>query len=349
MTSIITLTPWQKKQATLLYFFASYKYLQGLHERVHQLQDFADGILDKSRSEGRDRFLHDGRWGDRDKSENWETNAYSFLRNFGLSTIRAIADRHSQIFRITGANQCARGMAEFSMQWTTIEEQEKFDNLLEAVVHYARFIDNTVDKSYRAGRWNDFRLMMAWREHSSLFTHIPVLRIQENTICETGKIPQKTGVYISTDHPEGTLQFAWNGDGYGQLRECAIFNQLGREALAQVGREGLWLDGEAMLGFVQKNLSSRELLDDSFFADSQTPELAPSLVGRNAFTSAPSKWCYVELVEGEFEQLDADPNQLTSTEKRYESGDRCKINGFYFTPASLDSRRYFKAGEHSQD
>lgn len=298
MTSIHTLTSWQKKQAALIYFFASYDYLQGLYERVHQLQDFADGILDKSRIEGRDRFLGDARWGTRDTSENWANNAWSFLKDFGISTMRAMADRQSEIYHITGANQCARGMAEFSMQWTNAEEQQAFDQMLESVAYYAGYIDSTMDKSHRAGRWNDFRLTMTWVSHSAHFVNFPSFRVRDDIATETGKVPPKTGVYMSTDHPEGCLQFAWKGDEHGKLRECSIFNNLGKDALSTVGRSKLWVDGDAMLGFVQQNLNSPELLEDSYFAKSHTPVLAPSLVARNAFTSAPSKWCYVELVEG---------------------------------------------------
>lgn len=345
MTSTSTLTSWQKKQAALLYFFASYSYLEGLYERVHQLQDFADGILDKSRLEGRDRFLRDARWGNRDTSENWGNNAWSFLRDFGLSTMRAMADRKLQIYRITGANQCARGMAEYSMQWTTVEEQQKFDDMLESVVWYAMYIDMTMDRSHRAGRWCDFGFTVAWAKNSAHFINFPKFRIREDIVGETGKIPPKTGVYMSTDYPDGSLQFAWNGDEYGILRECSIFNNLGKNALARVGRSKLWVDGDAMLGFVQKNLNSPELLDDGYFAKSHTPVLAPSLVARNAFTSAPSKWCYVELVEGEFEKLEDEADPLTFIERRFESGEECRMNGFYFTPASIDSRRYFRAGE----
>lgn len=346
MTSSINLTSWQKKQAALLYHFASFDYLKGLYERVHQLQDYADAILDKSRLEGRDRFLRDARWGDRDTSENWSNHGWSFLADFGLSVIKDMANRQSQIYSITGANQCARGMAEFSMQWTTPAEQEKFDSLLESIVHYAGYIDRTMDKSHRAGRWNDFRLAVAWMENSSLFTKLPAFKIQENVVSETGKVPPKTGVYISTDHSEGSLQFAWNGDEYGKLRECSIFNNLGKKALVTVGRSKLWLDGDAMLEFVQKNPAAPQLFEDSYFSESHTPVLAPSLVARNAFTSAPSKWCYIELIEGESEQVDNEPEQSPFlSQRRFDSGEICRVSGFYFTPASPGSRRRFQTGD----
>ena len=345
MKSKTTLGTWQKKQAALLYHFASFDYLKGLYERVHQLQDYADAVLDKSRTEGRDKFLRDARWGDRDTSENWSNNAWSFLADFGLSVMKDMVNRQSQIYSITGANQCARGMAEFSMQWMTSTEQKKFDEMLESVVRYAMYIDNTMNTFQRDGRWDDFGFQLTWVEHASQFTNFPKFRICENIIGETGKVPPKTGVYISADYPDGTLQFAWNGNEHGKLRECSIFNNLGKKALAAVGRSKLWLDGNAMLEFVQKNPNSPELLEDSYFAKSHTSVLAPSLVARNAFTSAPSKWFYVELVEGEFESVDTEPDQPPAlSQRRFESGEICEVGGFYFTPAS-GSRRRFQAGD----
>lgn len=345
MTSTVVLTSWQKKQAALLYYFASLEYLKGLYERVHQLQDYVDTILDKSRTEGRDNFLRDARWGDRDTSENWSNNAWSFLADFGLSVMKDIANRQSQIYCITGANQCARGMAEFSMQWMTHSEQERFDEMLESAVRYAMYIDNTMNTFQRDGRWDDFGFIEAWIKHSPQFTNFPKFRIHENIIGQTGKVPPKTGVYVSADYPDGSLQFAWNGNEHGKLRECSIFNNLGREAFAAVGRSKLWLDGDAMLEFVQKNPNAPELLEDSYFAKSHTPVLAPSLVARNAFTSAPSKWYYVEPVDGEFEQIDTEPDQpLALSQRRFESGEVCGVDGFYFTPAT-GSRRRFHAGE----
>lgn len=345
MNSPTALTSWQKKQAALLYYFASFDYLQGLYEKVHQLQDYADSVLDKSRTEGRDKFLRDARWGDRDTSDNWANHGWSFLADFGISVMKDMANRQSNIYSITGANQCARGIAEFSLQWMTPTEQKKFDEMLESAVLYAMYIDKTMHTLYRAGRWNDFGLTVTWTSHASQFVNFPKFRVRENIIGETGKVPPKTGVYISTEHPNGSLQFAWNGNEHGKLRECSIFNSIGKKALASVGRPKLWLDGDAMLDFVQKNLDAPELLEDSYFAKSHTPVLAPSLVARNAFTSAPSKWCYVELVEGEFEQIDTQPEQPTFDQRRFESGEICEVSGFYLTPAASGSRRHFQAGD----
>jgi hypothetical protein len=345
MTSKQTLTTWQKKQAALLYFFASDEYLQGLHERVRELQTFVDGILDKSRDDGRDRFLRSSQWGDRDTSENWSNHAWSFLADFGISVARHIADRASEIYHVTGTYQCGRGMAEFSMQWASPNEEEQFDAMFASISEYAGYIDDTMEKGQIDSRWDDFCLTLAWRKHALNFPRLPKFRIREDISCETGDIPSKTGVYISSEFPDGALQFAWNGNDYGELRECSIFNDLGRRALVTVGRSKIWLDKEAMLEFVQKNADAPELKEDSFYSEDFIPDLAPSLVARNAFTSAPSKWYYVELLEGEFEEIGEDTIAAKYQERRVDTGKLCEISGFYFSPASSGSRRLFTQGE----
>lgn len=345
MTSKQTLTTWQKKQAALLYFFASDAYLKGLHERVRELQTFVDEILDKSREEGRDRFLKSSRWGDRDTSENWSNHAWSFLADFGMSVTRHLADRASEIYHRTGAYQCGRGMAEFSMQWALPAEEEQFDAMFASITKYAGYIDDTMEKGQMDGRWQDFGLTLAWIKHASSFPRLPSFRIREDISCKTGDIPPKTGVYISSEYPDGALQFAWNGNEYGELLECSIFNALGQKALAAVGRTRLWLDKGAMLEFVQKNANAPELREDSFYSEAFTPDLAPSLVARNAFTSAPSTWYYVELLEGKFEEIDVEANQKNHEMRRVEAGKRCEISGFYFSPASPGSRRFVEQDE----
>lgn len=345
MTSKKTLTTWQKKQAALLYFFASDEYLKGLHERVRELQIFVDGLLDKSRDEGRDRFLKSSQWGDRDTSENWSNHAWSFLADFGMSVARHMADRASEIYHVTGAYQCGRGMAEFSMQWALPAEEEQFDAMFASVTRYAGYIDDTMEKGQIDSRWDDFCFALAWQEHASNFSHLPKFIIREDISCKTGDIPPKTGVYISADYPHGALQFAWNGDKYGELLECSIFNELGQKALAAVGRSKLWLDEEAMLEFVQENADAPELKEDPFYSESFTPDLAPSLIANNAFTSAPSRWFYVELLKGEFEKIGTEDEQVELKVRALEAGKHCELSGFYFSPASLGSRRFFSQGD----
>jgi hypothetical protein len=298
------LTCWQKKQAALLYLFSSLNYLEGLRGQISALRAFAEGVLDNNEADGRDTFLKSKRWGNRNGGENWRNNAWPFLRDFQKSVAQSIVDQKSNIFHTTGAYQCARGMSESSMQWTTLKEQDQFDGMFEELSRYALYIDKTMDRTTCATRWTDFGLTMAWQRHSNLYPTLPKMQVSPKVLAESGNMPPKTGVYVAMDDPDATLQFAWTGSPSGKLLNATTFNTTGKSALAAAGRSGLWMNGDAMLRFVLDNLLSPDLMSDPFFEDSQTPELAPSLVARNAFTSRPTRWCYVELINDELEPIE---------------------------------------------
>lgn len=67
--------------------------------------------------------------------------------------MQSIADIKLNTYHTTDACQCGRGMAEFSMKWTTPAEQEQFDRMSEALSKYARYIDNAMDRSHRRAKW----------------------------------------------------------------------------------------------------------------------------------------------------------------------------------------------------
>lgn len=347
MKNNFNLTQWQKRQAALLYHFSSTDYLIGLRDRVNGLFRFTEVLLQTSRAQGRDRLMRSKQWGDRDTTENWADSAWPFLADFQVSIARDIADRASDTYHVTGRYSCGRGLSEYSMQWTTQDEEKQFETMYEEISNYASYIDRTMDKSARTSRWNDFSFALAWRDHASAFPNLPKFRVREDITTDSGQCPTKAGVYISLDDPYASLQFAWPGTPLGRLLEGSTFNELGKNALAAVGRTRLWIDDSAMHGFVCANLSNPAFTADSFFDGAPTPELAPSLVARNAFTSHPSKWCFLELVDGEFEPLEelADPRSQPIENRRFPAGDNCDVSGYYFTPARLDSRRWFNANE----
>lgn len=341
----MNLTQWQKMQAALLYHFSSMRYLEGLMERVKKLRIFANDVLDVNEAQGRDKLLRSKRWGNRNTGENWENNAWPFLGDFQRSVARDIADRKSNIYHKTGAYQCVRGISELSLQWMAPEEQDEFDRKLAEVSRYAEYIDDTMDRAVYATRWDDFGLTIAWQEHESNFAVLPKFITRPELVCDSGQVPPKTGVYVSTDDPNAALQFGWNGSDRGKLLESTTLNDLGKRALASVGRAKLWTDGDAMLRFVLDNLSCPDLVRDTFFDESQTPELAPTLVARNAFEAKPSRWCFVELVKDEFEQIENEVEVARPETLRFSAGEVCVRAGFYFSPANPHSRRYFRTGE----
>jgi len=346
MKSIPQLTPWQKKQAALLYYFSSDEYLRGLQTRVHELQILVDELLNQSRLEGRDQFIRNSHWEERDTSETWSNHAWPFLEDFGLSVARHLADRSSEIYHVTDSYQCGRGISEFSMDWTTPDEQERFDAALNSVSKYAAYIDKTMNKSLHVSRWTDFGFSLAWEKHAAQFPHLPKFKIRHDIQCNTGEIPSKTGVYISSEYPDASLQFAWKGDKYGKLLDCSMFNNLGRQALIAVGRPKLWVDGNSMLEFLKRNGESEVLKQNPFYEDSFDPDLAPSLIAEHSFTSAPSGWWFVELLDEEYEPVESETNISDLTQRRrIDAGETCEISGFYFSPASVNSRQLFKKGD----
>jgi hypothetical protein len=297
----MALSPWQNKQATLLYHFASLDYLKSVKERIDALVQFSSNAADKATDEERDAELQSERWGDRDTSCNWRNSAGPFLAEFQRGLETDAAERSNEIYSVTGCNYYARAMAEFSMAWMTLEEQAIFDRLFGDAAARAMRIDQTMRKYHGHSEWTDFGMVMASKENSQHPIPIPKFRIRGDISGESGSVPTRTGVYVCVDDPNASLQFAWSGGEEGKLLQCSTFNELGEAALAAVGRAGLWLDEQAMLDFVIANQDSHELRSDSFFDDSQTPALAPSLVARQAFTAKPCKWYYVEQIDGEFE------------------------------------------------
>jgi hypothetical protein len=304
MTIPVELTLWQKKQATLLYYFASLAYLRGLQQRASNLIAFIDPTLDLAKAQQRDTFMIDQQWGTRNTSQNWGNNAWPFLADLQMGIARDIANRPFEIYGVTEANNCGRGMSEYSMQWTTPAEQKNFDAMFEELSLYAMYIDKTMDKADTASRWNDFRLTVTWKKFKNLLPLLPKFRLRTDIVGESNNVPGRTGVYISQDDPHGSLQFAWTGGSGGELLECPTFNEIGLDALSAVGRRDLWLDDQKMYSFATSDKYIGRFKKEVIWDSVPEYDLASSAVARAAFTSRPCKWFYVELIDGEFEDID---------------------------------------------
>lgn len=350
MENSFQLTLWQKKQASLLYHFASLDYLKGLQQRVHDLVRYIDATLDRATAEQRDTFLVDKQWGNRNTATNWANNAWPYLADLQLDLAKDIANRAFEIYSVTGTNNCGRGMSEYSMQWTTPAEQEKFDAMFGSLSVYAMYIDDTMKKNEHVSRWDDFSFALAWQEFKAGFRRLPKFNVRQDVEGETDKVPGRTGVYVPQDDPHGALQFAWTGGDGGRLSECPTFTQIGLDALNAVGRRELWLNDQKMYDFATTAKYVKLFREKLTFNSSPKINLAASAVGDEAFTSRPCKWYYVEVVNGEFEDIDDSliPGAI-DRRVRVEGGHFCPEPGYYFTPARQDSRRYFKQGEIMPD
>jgi hypothetical protein len=337
----MNLTSWQKTQATLLYEFSSISYLKEMQSSLNDLIRHVENILDLAKNQDRDAHLHSSKWDSRDTSENWSSNAWPFLKNFQLTTSRQLAERALEKYNITGTNQFERGIAEYSTQWASTEEEQKLKFLIERVASYSNNIDYTLDKNSLSSKWNDFNLTKTWAKFKDTQNSIPLFRIRDDILVESSKTPPRTGVYICVDDPNASLQFAWAGDTRGKLLAGKTFNALGISALNFVGRDDLWTNGEKMLQFVLQNKNDPLLKNDAFYSDSKTAVLSPSLVARNAFTTISGRWSYVELIHGEFENDNSTSQIAHSSEIKIAGGQICTLSGYYFTPAKSDSGCFF--------
>lgn len=317
---------WQKRQAAMLYHFASLEYLKGLKQRIDALISGADVLLDEAQAQGRDVLIVNKRWGARDTSANWGTYGFPALLDFQQKTAKDIAKRAREAYSITGANQCARMLSELSMRWATEEEEEAFKARFEQVYKYASYIDEVMD---RYQHWNDGIVYNIWTgveseypslyipRHADLFPRLPKFRVRTDVVAEIGKRPPRTGVYVPQDDQYATLQFGWTGgETDGSLGECVTFNDLGFSAINVVGRDNLWNDSRELLGFVKKHHFKqfedylREERGSRFNPDKHLndPGWASAFISGCGTATRPCKWVFIERVNDEYEEGDDEAN-----------------------------------------
>lgn len=342
----LALTAWQKKQAAMLYHFASLDYLKRLYHMVTDTIDgFIEPLLAQAKQQGRDSVLVDPRWGKRNTVENWSNNAWPFLKELQTSLAKDIAGRAFERYAVSGVNECFRGVEQYSTRWATVEEEETFEKIVRAISHYAHYIDLTLD-DYFGSRWTDSAFGHAYQEFANTNTTIPRFHIRTDVIGESGKTPIRTGVYVSQDDPNAALQFAWTGNGGGKLRPSKTFSDIGLEALRRIGREDLWVNDEKMFEFVTRTEHAALFRPTVYMLGEEHRDFASMAIANEAFVDRPCKWYFVEVVNAEFEELakissEAPPPQ--SIEK-VAGGDICQKTGFYFTPAHPNSRRCLVQG-----
>jgi hypothetical protein len=172
-TPTYELSLWQKRQAAMLYYYSSMDYLNALLPKIEKLVVMADMLLE--RRSILDPLMVSERWGVRDTAANWSTGGFPALIEFRESTMRHIAKRASQCYGITGANQCARMLREYSMQWATVEQEEEFRERAEQAFKYAGKIDGVMQQ-----RWSDVTFWFIWQKNKHLFPCLPKFKVHLN-------------------------------------------------------------------------------------------------------------------------------------------------------------------------
>ena len=284
------LSLWQKKQATLLYHYASIEYLKPIHGMVNAIIKDIDATLQLASDEGRDRFYISEQWGMRDTSANWSTYAFPALLDLQKETVQSIAEIAFEIYHKTGVNYCSRSMHERSMMWATPDEEDRFEKQMQVLREYAYPIDKTLSRGplWRIDIFDD-----SWQKTKANFPRIPQFRLREDVLGESDKKPPRTGVYAPIDDPYGALQFAWTGNNYGELCDCTTLNQMGLDAVRAVGYENLWNDSPQLLAFLLSSKYLSEFKKESYF-DARDANAASLFMAFEGFTDLPRKWIYGE-------------------------------------------------------
>lgn len=341
------LTPWQRAQAAMLYHFTSVDYLKGLHKLVSELiSGFVDPLLETAKVQGRDKVLVSQVWGDRNTSQNWENNAWPFLRDLQISLARDISLRAAGKFRRTSVNESLRGVAEYSTDWTTPGEERILKLALATISEYAGQYDDSVN--VHENRWDDYCFAYAFPAFARLKLRTPKFEVRKEFSADTGEVPEQTGVYVALDDPNASLQFVWSGAEGIKLRLANTFNEIGLAALSSVGRQSLWFDEEKMFAFATAEPYSKQFRDLVYSCDEPCPALAPSAVARSAFVSKPCRWALVDIVPDEFEEIDLSAEAevaQTAVPGRVEAGDGVVFDGYYITPSAPGVRHFFSSGD----
>jgi len=348
----------QKRQATLIYHFTSLDYLQGLLLRIDGLLQYADYLLERRKVV--EPFMYSAQWGARHTGANWSSTAYPAIVDFREQVLKAIASRDTEVYGDSGAAFCSRMLAEYSMMWMSPDQEEAFKQRFEEVSNYAGEMDGIVGLLGRATPWGDYSFWVTWQQHKGLFPRLPKFRVHTDIVGRSGEVPPRTGAYVPADDPHGAMQFAWIGttsDGYrqGKLLNCKTFNDIGLDALAAVGREGLWSDDVGLAAFFAKvwhripdaaDKYNGWLLEENG-AIKIKPRLAAPAVSRSSSIARACDWYFVELLEGEFE--DGDATELAGSGQNVPPPQRarhvCTATGWWSSPAKHDSRRHFLRGD----
>lgn len=347
------LSLWQKKQATLLYHYASLEYLKPLHGMVNDVIKGIDITLQLASDEGRDHLvLGELGWEARDTSANWSTYGFPALLDLQKSVARQIAHIAFEAYGITGVNNCSRTLRELSMMWSTPGEEDRFEKQMEALGSYAAPINTTLS---RAPGWSDVLFYVYWEEIKADFPHIPQFRLRQDVLGESDKKPPRTGVYAPIGDPYGSLQFAWTGDNYGELCDCTTFNQMGLDAVHAVGIENLWNNSPELLSFLMQS-SYRDAYEKECHKcnfDPADPESATAYLSGDAFVDLPRKWVYVEMLPDAFEDLPSEEVKTTQPTDRLraEPNDLVPKTGWWHSQAKPNGQylHWFEAGQRFPD
>lgn len=350
LRSCSKLTRFQKQSVALIYYVTSRSYLEMLLTKLDDLIQYTGGVIDLADQQYRDRILLQEGWGMGDTSANWSTYAYPSLLDFRIGLIRIIEETKLEEYGWTPAYNTARMLGEFQPNWMSEEEETDFKARFDELYRLCSYYDSCV-KPPRS--WTLYTLFEVIKE-LGIFDHkVPKLQVHTDIRVNGGEPIPKTGVYIPVGDQLGTPQFAWtyrdeNGFEGGKLEECETLNALGKQLFSKFNEYTAWTPSEELRAFAIENIKKKKIDDDwNYMQDDNEGqiELAPSLIANNVFSEVDCSWYFVELVEGEFEDIGGEEISVFATpDLKVIGGELCPRTGYWILSSQKGKRLYFTKG-----
>jgi hypothetical protein len=186
---------------------------------------------------------------------------------------------------MSGVLEAFRGMDQFTLDCMTPGEERAFEEVRQQISDWALSLDYTIADD-TSNHWDDYSFVDCYPAFASRFDEIPRYRVRTETASATGAIPSQTGVYVTKDDPNATLQFTWAGTHGRKLRGATTFNEIGVAALAAVGRSDLWLNDKKMFDFATSPKFIKLFRDGVIWSDVPHPALAAPCLEQNQTVDA---------------------------------------------------------------
>ncbi len=344
------MTRFQKQSVALIYYFTSRPYLEMLLTKLDDLIQYTGGVIDLADQQYRDRVLLQEGWGMGDTSANWSTYAYPSLLDFRLGLIRIIEETKQEKYGWTPAYNTARMLGEFRPNWMSEEEEADFKLRFDELYRLCSYYDSCV-KPPRS--WDLYTLFEVIKELGIFEYKVPKFKLRTDIRVNSGEIIPKTGVYIPVGDRYGVPQFAWtyrdeNSFTRGQLEKCETLNALGKDLFSKFNEYTAWTPSEELRKFAIENIKKKKIDDDFGYVklrhDTQLT-LASELIANNVFSKADCSWYFVELVDGEFEDIGVeDVDTFATPDLKVIGGELCPRTGYWILSNDKAKRLYFTKG-----
>lgn len=338
MTKPFELLLWQKRQAAIIYHFTTLEFLKEVQKRFNALLSETESFIDTAVRQDRDGIgKRDLNWDQSWTVDNWANGRpWGAMKDTQKGLAISVAQRAFEVYFGIDFYYLERMFSEYGTFWMSLDEQIQFDKDFKALCEFAAPM-NMIIKDRRIDYWY---YSYCWKTYGHLFPRLPKFRVRTDVEGESGKVPPRTGVYVAQDDPNAGLQFGWTGSYqgyYDPLPDAETFNELGLHAIQFIGRDNMWFNEAKMAEFCMLPQYQGILTYDN------PPKPGNgTTIARAAEISRPSRWYFVEQLEGEWDDSVMEPVKDTPDTVRALPGDPVPRSGVWYTPALSGANAFLR-------